>query len=168
MIILLMGVSGVGKTTVGTALAQQLRWPFVDADSLHSAANVAKMRAGIALDDADRAPWLQSLHQAIEGWIAARESVVLACSALKEAYRRQLVVGPEVKLVFLRAEFSVVSEHLAHRRGHYMNPALLESQFDTLEVPSDALTVDASRSVPEIVAAICSALGLGTVMNDAS
>ena len=84
MIILLMGVSGVGKTTVGEALAQYLHWRFVDADEFHSAANVAKMRAGIPLDDADRAPWLQSLHDAIAAWIAAGESVVLACSALKE------------------------------------------------------------------------------------
>ena len=133
MIILLMGVSGVGKTTVGETLAQCLHWRFVDADEFHSAANVAKMRAGIPLDDADRAPWLQSLHDAIAAWIAAGESVVLACSALKETYRRQLLVGPEVKLVFLRAEFSVVSEHLAHRHAHFMNPALLQSQFDTLE-----------------------------------
>ncbi len=168
MIILLMGVSGVGKTAVGEALAQQLRWRFADADDFHSPANVAKMRAGIALDDTDRAPWLQALHDAIERWIVARESVVLACSALKEAYRRQLVVGPEVKLVFLRAEFSVVSEHLAQRQGHFMNPALLQSQFDTLEAPTDAIAVDASGPIPEIVADICSALGLGAVLNDAS
>jgi gluconokinase len=160
MIILLLGVSGVGKTAVGEALAQQLRWRFVDADDFHSAANVAKMRAGIPLDDADRAPWLQSLHEAVERWIAARESVVLACSALKEAYRRQLVVGPEVKLVFLRADFGVVSDHLAHRHGHFMNPALLRSQFETLEVPGDAIVVDASKAIPEIVAVICLALAI--------
>jgi gluconokinase len=168
MIILLMGVSGVGKTAVGEALAEQLRWRFVDADDFHPAANVAKMRAGIALDDDDRVPWLQSLHEAIERWISAHESVVLACSALKETYRRQLVVGPEVKLVFLRAEFSVVSEHLAHRQGHFMSPALLQSQFDTLEAPTDAIAVDASRSIPETVADICSALGLGAAVNDVS
>jgi gluconokinase len=163
MIILLMGVSGVGKTVVGEALAQQLRWRFADADDFHSAANVSKMRAGIPLDDADRAPWLHSLHDAVERWIAAHESVVLACSALKESYRRQLVIGPEVKLVFLRAEFSVVSEHLAHRDGHFMSPALLQSQFDTLEAPTDAIAVDASKSIPEIVSTICSALGIGAV-----
>lgn len=165
MIILLMGVSGVGKTVVGEALAQKLSWRFVDADDFHSPANVAKMHAGIPLDDADRAPWLQSLHEAIAGWIATHESVVLACSALKEAYRRQLLVGPEVKLVFLRAEFAVVSEHLAHRHGHFMSPALLQSQFNTLEPPSDAIIIDASKSIPEVVADICAALGLTSALS---
>lgn len=164
MIILLMGVSGVGKTAVGEALAQKLGWRFVDADNFHSAANVAKMHAGIGLDDADRAPWLQSLHDAIASWIAERESVVLACSALKESYRRELVIGPEVKLVFLRADFAVVSEHLAHRHGHFMNPALLQSQFETLEPPADAVIVDAAKSIPEVVADICAALGLAATV----
>jgi gluconokinase len=159
VIILLMGVSGVGKTAVGQALAQQLGWRFADADDFHSAANVAKMRAGIPLDDADRAPWLQSLHGAIAGWIAAKESVVLACSALKESYRRQLLVGPEVKLVYLHGNFELLSQRLKARHGHYMNPNLLRSQFETLEAPTEAITVDVSGTVPEIVAAIRTALG---------
>jgi gluconokinase len=167
MIILLMGVSGVGKTTIGEALALKLHWRFADADNFHSPANVAKMHAGIPLDDDDRAPWLQALHNAIEGWIAKRESVVLACSALRESYRRELVVGPEVKLVFLRADFAVVSEHLAQRQGHFMNPALLQSQFDTLEAPEEAIAVDASQEIPDILADICSALGLATAMKPA-
>lgn len=146
MIILLMGVSGVGKTAVGEALAHRLHWRFVDADEFHSAANVAKMHAGIPLEDADRVPWLQALHDAIADWIAAHESVVLACSALKQAYRRQLVIGPEVKLVFLRAEFGVVSEHLAHRHGHFMNPALLQSQFATLVMTNAALVMATRRA----------------------
>lgn len=95
MIVLVMGVSGVGKTTIGPALAAQLGWRFVDADDFHSPANVAKMHAGIPLNDADREPWLQSLHDAITTWIAAKQSVVLACSALKEAYRQKLMVKPE-------------------------------------------------------------------------
>src|SRR5271165_2296073 len=155
-----MGVSGVGKTTIGEALAQELGWPFADADDFHPAANVAKMHAGIPLDDTDRAPWLQSLHDAIVGWIAAGKSVVLACSALREAYRRQLMVGPEVKLVFLHAEFDLVSQRLEARHGHYMNPGLLRSQFETLEVPPDAVSIDVSGTVPEIVAAIRAALGI--------
>ncbi len=155
-----MGVSGVGKTTVGQALAHQLGWPFADADDFHPAANVAKMREGIPLTDADRGPWLQSLHAAIQQWLNAQESVVLACSALKQAYREQLVIAPAVKPVFLHADFSVIAERMADRQGHYMNPKLLESQFDALEVPHDALSLDADRPVPEIVAAIRVSLGV--------
>ena len=160
MIALLMGVSGVGKTTIGQALAEQLGWQFDDADDFHSAANVAKMRAGIPLDDADRAPWLQSLHDAIADWVRAGKSVVLACSALKQAYRQQLLVGPEVKLVYLHGEFELLSQRLKARNGHYMNPELLRSQFDTLEAPAEAISVDVSRQVPEIVAAIRAAIGV--------
>jgi len=160
MIILIMGVSGVGKTTVGQALAQQLGWSFADADDFHPAANVAKMRAGIPLTDADRAPWLQSLRATIEGWIASRRSAVLACSALKHAYREQLVVGPEVKLVFLYADLELIADRMAARHGHYMNPALLQSQFDALEAPRDALSLDAARPVPELVAVIRTSLGI--------
>src|SRR3974377_1789879 len=147
MIIVIMGVSGEGKTTVGGALAQQLGWSFADADDFHPAANVAKMRAGIPLTDADRAPWLKSLRATIEGWIASRQSAVLACSALQQAYREQLLVGPEVKLVFLRADLNLIAERMAARHGHYMNPALLRSQFDVLEAPRDALCLDATRPV---------------------
>lgn len=160
MIILIMGVSGVGKTTVGQALAQQLGWPFADADDFHPAANVAKMRAGIPLTDADRAPWLQSLRVTIEGWIAFQQSAVLACSALKQAYRERLIVGPEVKLVFLHADLDLIADRMAARPGHYMNPDLLQSQFDTLEAPHDALSIDAADSVPELVAAIRASLGI--------
>jgi len=160
MIILVMGVSGVGKTTVGQALAQQLGWSFADADDFHPAANVAKMRAGIPLTDADRAPWLQSLRATIAFWLAAGQSAVLACSALKQAYREQLLVGPEVKLVFLRADLNLIAERMAARHGHYMNPALLRSQFDVLEAPRDALCLDATRPVSELVAAIRTSLGI--------
>jgi len=160
MIILIMGVSGVGKTTVGQALAQQLGWPFADADDFHPAANVAKMHAGIPLTDADRAPWLQSLRAAIAGWLAAGQAVVLACSALKQAYREQLIVGPEVKLVFLHADLDLIAGRMAARPGHYMNPDLLQSQFDTLEAPRDALSLDAAQPVPELVAAIRAAFGV--------
>ena len=160
MIVLLMGVSGVGKTTVGQALAHELHWRFADADDFHSAVNVAKMRAGIPLDAADRTPWLQSLHGAIADWLARQESVVLACSALKEAYRRELLVGPEVKLVFLHADFNCIAHRLAARQGHYMNPTLLKSQFDTLEVPRDAITIDVGGPVPDTVATVRAALGI--------
>ena len=160
MIVLVMGVSGVGKTTIGQALAAQLGWRFVDADDFHSPANVAKMRAGIPLNDADREPWLQSLHDAITAWIAAKQSVVLACSALKEAYRQKMMVSSEVKLVFLHADFATIAQHLANRQGHFMNPALEKSQFDTLEAPQNAISVDVHGSVLQNVGAIQTALGL--------
>jgi gluconokinase len=155
-----MGVSGVGKTAVGKALAKETGWEFADADEFHPAANVAKMRAGIGLDDEDRAPWLKALQAAVADWVTAEQNVVLACSALKEEYRQQLVIGPEVKLVYLYADFELIARRIAERHGHYMNPALLQSQFDTLEVPQEAIAVDVSRSVPEIVATIRSALGV--------
>jgi len=154
-----MGVSGVGKTTIGQQLARELKWPFADADEFHSEANVARMRQGIPLDDTDRAPWLQSLHDAIANWIAAGKSVVLACSALKAAYRQQLLVGPEVKLVYLHGDFDLLAQRLTTRHGHYMNPGLLHSQFDTLEAPPDAISIDVSGTVPEIVADIRTAIG---------
>jgi gluconokinase len=151
MIILLMGVTGAGKTTVGRALAQELGWTSADADDYHSAANVAKMHAGIPLTDKDRGPWLQALHNAIQSWIASDDNVVLACSALKASYRDTLIISSEVKLVYLRAAPAPITARLAARPGHYMNPQLISSQFETLEEPGDALTVDASASVQEIV-----------------
>jgi gluconokinase len=160
MIVVLMGVSGAGKTTVGQALARQLQWRFADADDFHSAANVAKMHAGIPLTDADRAPWLAALHQAIVSWLAAHENVVLACSALKATYRVQIVVSPEVKLIYLRVGREVVAVRLAHRQHHYMNPALIDSQFATLEEPADAVAVDASLTTKEVVLNIRRALAL--------
>jgi gluconokinase len=160
MVILLMGVTGAGKTTVGRALAGQLAWTFADADEFHSAANVAKMRAGIPLSDRDRIPWLASLRQAIQRWVAAGENVVLACSALRSSYRKVLLTRPEAKLIYLRATRELVAERLAGRKDHYMNPALIASQFATLEEPSDAVTVDAGLATDEIVAKIRQALGL--------
>jgi len=154
MIILIMGVTASGKTTISRALAEELHWRFADADDYHSAANVAKMRAGTALTDQDRAPWLQSLRSAILRWLAAGENVVLACSALKASYRDILIVSPEVKLVYLRITEELAAARLARRRGHYMNPALLHSQFETLEEPGDALIIDAARSTEQIVANI--------------
>jgi gluconokinase len=151
MIVILMGVTGAGKTTVGEALAAGLHWGFVDADSYHSVASVEKMRAGIPLTDEDRAPWLTSLHNAIVEWLTAGANVVLACSALKAAYRERLVVSAEVKLVYLRADRDLIAKRLVERQHHYMNPALVDSQFATLEEPQQAVTVDAGLPAEAVV-----------------
>ena len=160
MIVLVMGVSGAGKTTIGTLLAEQLNWIFADADSYHSPENVKKMAAGIPLTDADRAPWLATLRQLIESWISNGENAVLACSALREAYRRQLHVSADVKLVYLHGELSLIHERMLHRTGHYMDPKLLESQFETLEEPADAIVVDVAATPPDIVRQIRSSLAI--------
>lgn len=151
MVILLMGVTGSGKTTVGQALAEDLHWQFADADDFHSPSNVAKMQGGIPLDDADRAPWLAALREQIEDWIEKRANLVMACSALKQAYRDELVVSPEVQVVYLRGSSELIAQRLGLRHGHYMDPNLLPSQFATLEEPQDALVVDVNVSVAEIV-----------------
>jgi len=160
MIILLMGVTGSGKTTVGHALAAELGWKFADADDFHPAANVAKMRAGIPLEDADRTPWLHALQDAIVDWLSHGDSVVLACSALKASYRNLLRVSTDVKVVYLRGSFELIQHRLAERHGHYMNPTLLQSQFDTLEEPTDATIIDADVPVPQIVSAIRTDFGV--------
>ena len=160
MVVLLMGVTGSGKTTVGLALAESLHWQFVDADDFHPPANVTKMRAGIPLDDADRAPWLAALRAQIDNWLRARTNVVLACSALKQAYRDQLVAGPAVKVVYLRGSPELISQRLTGRHEHYMDPELLPSQFATLEEPKDAFAVDVDASIPDVVWRIRTALSL--------
>lgn len=160
MIILLMGVAGAGKTTVGQALARELNWRFVDADDYHSADSIAKMQAGIALEDADRAPWLESLRTAITNWTNAGENVVLACSALKEAYRDVLTVSPKVKIVFLKGSYDLISHRLSQRPQHYMNPGLLRSQFDALEVPYGLVTIDVVQTVPQMIREIRTALAV--------
>ncbi len=161
-----MGVTGSGKTTVGTVLAQQLGWEFADADDFHPPANVAKMKAGIPLDDADRAPWLASLRQAIEQWIAKRENVVLACSALKKNYRDELAVGREVRFVYLKGSYDLIYQRLKQRHGHFASEKILAGQFADLQEPDDAFTVEIDQPVEEIVAEIRCGLELdrdGTV-----
>jgi len=160
MVLLLMGVTGAGKTTVGRALAEQLHWRFADADDFHSAANIAKMHAGIPLADEDRAPWLETLRDLIRDWLASGDSAVLACSALKASYRDMLLVGPQVKLVYLRANMALIAARVAGRSGSYMNPQLVPSQFATLEEPHNALVIDAGGTVEESVGRIRGALGI--------
>ena len=155
-----MGVTGSGKTTVGKLLARELGWRYFDADDFHPPANVARMRSGVALDDADRQPWLERLRGLIRDSLESEENVVLACSALKETYRRRLLINKSVKLVFLKGDFQLIQKRLSKRCGHYMNPALLESQFATLEQPNDSLEIDISADAAEIVKTIRRWLGV--------
>ncbi len=154
MVLVLMGVTASGKTTVGRVLAREVGYDFYDADDFHPCANVEKMRRGMPLDDADRRPWLEVLRQLIRRCLDEKRAAVLACSALKEAYRDYLLIDPRVRLVYLEASQDLIRQRLSRRRGHFMHPALLESQFATLEAPEEALWVDASRSPAEIVSAI--------------
>jgi gluconokinase len=149
---IIMGVSGCGKTSVGKALAERLGWDFYDADDYHPAENVAKMASGIPLNDKDRAPWLEELHKLIADSLARGRPGVLACSALKERYRRALLAGtPGVQFVHLKGSYELIWSRMNMRADHYMKPHMLQSQFDALEEPSDALVVDISLSIEEIV-----------------
>lgn len=152
MIVLISGVAGAGKTTLGSALAERLGWDLIEGDELHPAANVEKMSRGEPLTDADRAPWLDALRKRIEEHIDAGKSVVMTTSALKRRYRRILHADhPSVTLVFLDASPELIRERLAGRRGHFFDPALLESQYRALERPADALVLPAEDPVPELV-----------------
>jgi len=160
MIVIVMGVVGAGKTTVGRMLADQLHWEFADADDFHPPSNVEKIRDGIPLTDADRKPWLDLLHQAITQWIATGKSVVLACSALKASYRSKLKVSQEVRFVFLKGSAAPIAERLHERHGHFAGESILASQLADLEEPEDALTVNISSSPHQIVEEIRKGLGL--------
>lgn len=151
-VIVVFGVTGTGKTRVGSALAQALGWRFVDADDYHDEANLTKLNQGIPLHDEDRLPWLGRVREMIQETVTQRRHAVLACSALKRAYRRYLRVGPEVVFVYLRTETHALEDRLRGRQGHFMNPVLLKTQLETLEEPlDDTLTVDTARAPAEIV-----------------
>ncbi|MCP9448397.1 MAG: gluconokinase, GntK/IdnK-type, partial [Nitrospira sp.] len=161
-IILVMGVSGSGETTIGRLLAEQVGWCFADADDFHSAENRDKLMRGMALTDEDRRPWLECLRSAMEGWIEQRRSTVLACSALKAAYRSYVMQGWEhvVRLVYLKGSADLIARRLADRTDHFMHRDLLANQFETLEEPNDALVIAIDESPERIVASIRSHLGL--------
>jgi gluconokinase len=157
VIVLLMGVQGSGKTTVGQALAARLGWRFADADSFHPAANVAKMSAGIPLDDYDRRPWLAALRAEIDHALAAGVDLVLSCSALKEKYRQQLLTE-DVVFVYLRGSPQLIASRLRARKDHFAKLDLLASQFAQLEEPRDSIVVEISSPVAELVEQIITAL----------
>ncbi len=160
MIVIVMGVVGAGKTTVGRLLAAQLHWQFADADDYHSAVNKEKIHRGIPLTDADREPWLQRLRQEIENWIAQGKNAVLACSALKRRYREELNAGPEVKFVYLKGDAALIDSRLRARKGHFADDKILASQLADLEEPEDAVTVPINMSPEKIVATIRQQLAL--------
>src|SRR5437763_1727487 len=138
MIVIVMGVVGAGKTTVGSILAAELGWQFADADDFHPPANVEKIRSGTALTDADRAPWLELLRKAIVGWSAANANVVLACSALKSSYREELNIGPALSFVYRKGSAPLIAERLHQRHGHFAGESILSSQLADLEEPQSA------------------------------
>jgi gluconokinase len=152
MVILVMGVSGSGKTTIGEILAQKHQWQFKDADDFHPQVNKDKMQCGEALTDTDRRPWLAALHQEIDRALQTNSNLVLACSALKSAYRQVLADDTDrVKFVYLKGSFELIQHRLQSRQGHFMNPDLLRSQFDDLEEPEEAIVVDISNSPADSV-----------------
>jgi gluconokinase len=160
MIVVLMGVSGSGKTTVGKELAERLGWPFLDADDFHPKANVEKMRRGEPLNDDDRRPWLEALRQRLDESADRGENVVLGCSALKHEYRDYLRedVSAPVRYVYLEGSEELIRERLAKRKGHFMPPGLLHSQFEALEPPQDAVRIDITPAPPVIAERIRAAL----------
>ena len=163
VVIIIFGVSGAGKTTVGKLMARDLGWHFMEADDFHPAANIEKMRSGHPLTDEDRWPWLDCLRKQIERSLSAGENAVLACSALKRVYRDRLRVSDEVKFVLLRGDHAVVEKQLRTRHGHFMDANLLQSQFDDLEEPQpdeNILTVELGRPPEEIVERIKTQLNL--------
>ncbi len=161
MIVVVMGVTGCGKTTVGAMLAGACSWDFLDADDFHPPANVAKMRRGAALDDEDRRPWLDALAGLLADRAAQGKSVALACSALKQAYRDHLSARcPALRFAFLDGDKAFIRSRLLARQGHYMNPALLDSQFAILERPADAVVLNVAQEPAELVRQLRAALGV--------
>jgi gluconokinase len=162
LLVILMGVSGCGKSTIGAGLSQALGWPFRDADSFHPPANIDKMSRGVPLEDADRWPWLTAIAQWIDMQRTAGAPGIVSCSALRRAYRQHIIgARPGVRLVYLKGDMPLIAGRLAERKGHFMPPALLQSQFDALEEPLEIerpLVVDISLPPQDVVAAVIAQL----------
>ncbi|MGJ8639742.1 MAG: gluconokinase [Opitutaceae bacterium] len=161
LFILLMGVSGVGKTTIGEALAEKLSYTFLDADDFHSQENRDKMASGQPLNDADRLPWLEHIHSHVSEQLKQGSSIILACSALKQSYRETLLQGDLLassKTVWLDANKETLQQRTQQRSGHFMPASLLESQCKTLETPVDALRIDANRDIDHILQSITASI----------
>ena len=159
-VVIVMGVAGSGKTTIGRLLAAELGWEFYDADDFHPPANVEKMRRGAPLDDEDRRPWLDALARVVREVLERGVGAVLACSALKERYRERLLIDGRVHLVYLKGSARLIRERLARRRGHFMKPGMLDSQLAALEEPAPETHFDITPDAPEVVAAIRARLRL--------
>ncbi|MGB7414767.1 MAG: gluconokinase [Thermosynechococcaceae cyanobacterium] len=161
MIILLMGVSGAGKTSIGQRLATELAWDFYDADDFHPPANIEKMRQGIALQDVDRVPWLKILGHEVAQWLLADRNVVLACSALKAGYRDQLYLDHQaVQLVYLHGTPDLLHQRLQQRHHHFMSSSLLQSQLDSLEEPTEGIQIEIDQEPEAIIAQILKRLNI--------
>jgi gluconokinase len=160
MIVVVMGVTGSGKTTEGMLLAQRLGWEYADADDFHSAANKDKMHRGIPLTDADRIPWLESIHARLLQIAAEKRNAVLACSALKQSYRELLLRGIDARLVYLKGSYELIRQRLQGRHGHFADEHILAAQFADLQEPSGAIVVDITPPPEAIVDEICRRLHL--------
>lgn len=151
MIIILMGITGSGKTTIGTLLSKALDASFYDADDFHTQSNKQKMARGEALTDEDRRPWLEKLRGELEKWSGEKKTAVLACSALKQKYRDFLSTGLEIRWVYLKGDRELIRQRIEGRRGHFTSLSLLESQIQTLEEPPEAIVVDIRQTPSQIV-----------------
>jgi len=160
MIILVMGTTGAGKTTVGEMLASRTGWIFLDADDFHPPANIEKMKHGIPLTDADRIPWLEKIHAKLLSISSEGTSAVLACSALKQSYRDQLSAGIDLRIIYLRGTYDQMCRHIEARHGHFAGQSILAGQFADLEEPKNATVLDVSLSLQEIVSAAIEQLHL--------
>jgi gluconokinase len=160
MVILLVGTTGAGKTTVGKLLAARVRWTFLDADDFHPPANIEKMKHGIPLSDVDRFPWLEKIHTELVRLSRNGTNIVLACSALKQSYRDQLSAELDVRIAYLRGTYEVMRRHIESRHGHFAGEAILAGQFADLEEPKNALVLDVLHSSEELVTEIIANLHL--------